>query len=256
MKNTRILRGFVPIVVLALTSSPVRVNDDTANIASTLCAALDCPTCVVFVRAIYADNTVSQGTGVLLENGNVLTTRHVIVDEWENQPNRIEVFFGGRNDHPKTDGLAGRGYALRITGKEGDLAVITGCEVPAWAVGAHCSRNALKLGDRLVSVGLEHLDSVRLHSAKISELDRQKPHALIKVQSQKGNSGGPVFEKNGQLVGIVSALESYVRVRIEAGSQGQVQFVHTTVKPVAATCVIELRRVAESDPEIAKLVGL
>lgn len=229
-------------------------SDDTTLIASNLSSALDCPPCVVVIRSYFPGNRFSQGTGVLLKNGKVLTARHVVKDDWDRRPERLEVIFGGRNAYPETDALKGQQWRIDYTQRESDLAVISGCVVPRWAKGARRSNALVKEGDTLASVGLEHPGSIRLHAAQVVELETEKPHILLKVQSQRGNSGGPVFNKKGELVGIVSALEQSLKQERKVEQFGNLTLTSILVETIPATCVIELKRVGDLYPDIAKLM--
>ena len=117
-------------------------------------------------------------------------------------------------------------YSLPV---HGDLAVlrIPKDRIPHWAVPSKLAAEGPRVGDWVVSVGLESADAVRVHTAKVSGFSDGsramvdepqegaegvgsggKSFMFIEVQVQSGDSGGPVFNAKGELVAINSATGS------------------------------------------------
>jgi len=159
---------------------------------------------VVVVRSQLADGKTALGSGVIFDaDADILTALHVVTDA-----TRITVTFSDGSTYeakifarqPDND-IAG----LRALGHPDHLAVAT--------LG---NPNALNVGDDAIVIGnpfgLDH----SLSTGVISGLHRsvQPPGAdkpmtdLIQFDASvnPGNSGGPLFNREGDVVGIVSGL--------------------------------------------------
>jgi S1-C subfamily serine protease len=159
---------------------------------------------VVVVRSQLEDGKTGLGSGVIFdEDADILTALHVV-----NDATRITVTFSDGSTYeakifarqPEND-IAG----LRALGHPDQLAVAT--------LG---NPNALNVGDDAIVIGnpfgLDH----SLSTGVISGLHRsvQPPGAdkpmtdLIQFDASvnPGNSGGPLFNREGDVVGIVSGL--------------------------------------------------
>jgi len=144
------------------------------------------------------------GTGVVInENGEILTAHHVVSGALT-----INVHFA--------DGS--RAMAAILSAEpENDIAVLTPLETPGLIVPAVLgSPGAMRVGDEAFAVG-NPLGLVASFSAGvISGFDRSIPvdesgqrlEGLIQFDTavNPGNSGGPLLNRQGQVVGIVTAL--------------------------------------------------
>ena len=159
---------------------------------------------VVVVRSQLADGRTALGSGVIFdEDADILTALHVV-----NDATRITVTF--------SDGST---YEAKIFARQpdNDIAGIRALGHPdQLAVATLGNPNALNVGDEAIVIGnpfgLEH----SLSTGVISGLHRsvQPPGAdkpmtdLIQFDASvnPGNSGGPLFNRDGDVVGIVSGL--------------------------------------------------
>ena len=159
---------------------------------------------VVVVRSQLADGRTALGSGVIFdEDADILTALHVVADA-----SRITVTF--------SDGST---YEAKIFARQpdNDIAGIRALGHPdQLAVATLGNPNALNVGDEAIVIGnpfgLEH----SLSTGVISGLHRsvQPPGAdkpmtdLIQFDASvnPGNSGGPLFNREGDVVGIVSGL--------------------------------------------------
>lgn len=188
--------------------------DPSREIADKLCDVLDCPPCVVQIQYDIGGNRYQQGTGVLLDDGRILTAAHVVKAQFVIGNPSIRVLFGGRNGNATFDGASGRTVRVEMTDENADLAVIRNVEVPDFAKGrgAKLGKKAPAKGDQLTSVGLELPNAIRVHAAEVLGSDNFRPFLFIGVTAQQGDSGGPVFNKSGEVVGINSAIGGFTEV--------------------------------------------
>ncbi len=165
---------------------------------------------VVRVRGLGAENEPdkdtehSVGTGVvILDNGTILTNLHVVAGA-----KRLGVVFADGMESAAT--LVG-------TRPEHDLAVIKAVVVPDDLVPATLRSTAdLRLGDEVVAVGFPFGIGPSVTSGVISGLRREyhSPQGkrlltnLIQFDAaaNPGNSGGPLFTNDGEVIGIVTGI--------------------------------------------------
>jgi len=156
---------------------------------------------LVVIQTEGAGNS-SLGSGVFVNaQGQILTALHVVQDA----PAHITVTFA--------DGTDSRA-SLQSSDPDHDVAVLTPAHLPQVVVPAVLG-GAVRVGDDAFAVGhpLGLVDS--LTAGVISGLDRTFPLAnghmltgLIQFDAavSPGNSGGPLLNTKGQVIGIVTGL--------------------------------------------------
>lgn len=144
------------------------------------------------------------GSGVVVNNaGLILTSLHVVTNTTQ-----IMVTFA--------DGTVSPAQVV-ATQPEKDIAVLQPDQLPAVLVPAVLGNpNALRVGDEAFVIGNPFGLYGSLSSGVISGFDRsfretashQRIEGLIQIDAavNPGNSGGPLLNRNGQVVGIVTAL--------------------------------------------------
>ena len=144
------------------------------------------------------------GSGIVVDaSGNVLTSLHV-VDEAES----IKIIFA--------DGTESSASVI-VEQPENDIAVVQPHQLPELIVPATLGNpNAMRVGDEAFVVGHPLGLFGSMSSGVISGFNRsfkppdgeQRLQDLIQIDAavNPGNSGGPLLNRQGQVVGIVTAL--------------------------------------------------
>ena len=160
---------------------------------------------VVQVKAFRADGTtLSSGSGVIIDDaGDILTALHVVQDA-----GRLTVVFA--------DGTES-GAVIISEIAASDIAALRPSNLPAQLTTATLGNpSSLHIGDDAIVVGNPYNLSRSLTTGVISGLDRsiQVPNqnrslsGLIQFDAavNPGSSGGPLVNRDGEVVGIVTGL--------------------------------------------------
>jgi S1-C subfamily serine protease len=150
------------------------------------------------------DKKFGVGSGVVInEGGDIMTALHVVADAVA-----IEVLFA--------DGS--RATAEIVAAEpEKDIVILQPSPPPEWIVPAVLgSSRAMRIGDQAFAVGNPLGLVASLSAGVISGFDRSIPvgegdrqlEGLIQFDTavNPGNSGGPLLDRQGHVVGIVTAL--------------------------------------------------
>jgi S1-C subfamily serine protease len=144
------------------------------------------------------------GSGVIIDNrGDILTSLHVVSDASE-----IKVTFA--------DGTESNAFII-LSQPENDIAVLQADRPPELLVPAVLGNpNAMRVGDEAYVVGNPFGLYGSMSAGVISGFERtiklpnseQHVHGLIQIDAavNSGNSGGPLMNRYGQVVGIITAL--------------------------------------------------
>jgi S1-C subfamily serine protease len=144
------------------------------------------------------------GSGVVVsEAGDILTALHVVAGASD-----VSVTFGDGTKSPAT---------VTTREQDHDIAVLRATRPPATLVPAVLGNpNAVRVGDEAFVVGNPLGLTWSMSAGIISGLDRsfevpqtnQTIKGLIQIDAavNPGNSGGPLLNRDGQVIGIVAAL--------------------------------------------------
>lgn len=160
---------------------------------------------VVQIKALRADGTlVDSGSGVVIDDaGDILTALHVVLNA-----QRLTVVFA--------DGTESSAVVISQV-PESDIAALRPANTPAQLQPATLGNpSSLRIGDDAIVVGNPFALTRSLSTGVISGLDRsvQAPNqgrtltGLIQFDAavNPGSSGGPLVNRAGEVVGIVTGL--------------------------------------------------
>lgn len=164
-----------------------------------------------------ADGKTNNGVGsgvVINERGDILTSLHVVADATE-----IKLTFADGSEV---------GALIRAKVPENDIAVLQPTEMPGLIVPATLGNpRAMNIGDEAFVVGNPLGLYASMSSGVISGFDRaftppnsdQKLQGLIQIDAavNPGNSGGPLLNRYGQVVGIVTGLVNPTEQKVFIG---------------------------------------
>jgi S1-C subfamily serine protease len=144
------------------------------------------------------------GSGVIItDSGEILTSLHVVADAEE-----IKLLFA--------DGTESQAE-VTVAQPENDIAVLAPAQLPTVLVPAMLGNpNAMRVGDEAFAVGNPFGLYSSMSAGVISGFDRtfQPPESEYKLEGllqvdaavNPGNSGGPLLNRSGQVVGIVVGI--------------------------------------------------
>lgn len=144
------------------------------------------------------------GSGVVInDNGDILTSLHVVADAAD----IVLTFADGTQSSAQ----------VTATQAENDIAVLSASQLPELLVPATLGNpNAMRVGDEAFAVGNPFGLYSSMSAGVISGFERsfqpsdadQKLQGLIQIDAavNPGNSGGPLLNRNGQVVGVVVGI--------------------------------------------------
>jgi S1-C subfamily serine protease len=170
---------------------------------------------VVFISSTpngSAPDETASGAGVIVDaSGQILTARHVVSDSTS-----IEVTFADGTQSPA---------AIVSEEAANDIAVLQPAQLPSVVVPAVLG-GGVQIGDDVYATGHPFGFADSLTAGVVSGLNRTVPIAagqtlsgLIQFDAavNPGNSGGPLLNRAGQVVGIVTALANPAQEKFFVG---------------------------------------
>jgi hypothetical protein len=202
--------------------------------------------CLIVLRPAVAD-TYRSGTGfVVHSSGLVLTCRHVVQDA-----EKIEVFFGERRCVATIQGMD----ALH------DLALLRLDQPGPYPALPLASAGAARLGEEVRAFGFPLTatlgTSLKVTRGSVSGIETEEDERILQIDTpvNPGNSGGPLVNEHGLVVGVVTSrfTEATVfgfSVPVDTAAPLLVPFAPDVPAPMAAASALEgpelVRRVAPS----------
>jgi serine protease Do len=164
------------------------------------------------VTVLVADSAGDHGSGVIYKDADgklrVLTAHHVVKDD----PEKMFVDIGN-----------GVHYPFRVTFAKDDYAILDVDNLPRDHAAAHVSCRAPVLNETVEIVGFP-MTLLHVHTrGAVASSERKLVEGLeqagflvpLDAAATFGNSGGPVFDRDGNVIGIMTAI-----LATEAGQTG------------------------------------
>jgi trypsin-like peptidase len=199
----------------------------------------------LFPASALAQNTaVSSGSGIVIGNNDILTNYHV-VDRCAN------ISIQTASDDAESAVLVARD-------QENDLAIVR-TKTSSKSFVRFREGSPIRVGDTIYALGYP-LSGVLASGLQLSVgivnalagLNDDSRHVQISAPVQPGNSGGPLLDTNGHLVGIVTSKLNAIRVARFTGDIPQ--NVNFAIKAEVAKAFLESRgfkyQTAVSDQEL------
>ena len=163
--------------------------------------------------ALTSTRTGSSGSGVVVsKEGIILTAAHVVQGNKE-----VNVVF---ND--------GKAYKAKVLGsnRTKDIAMVKLIDKKDWPVAAIGDSSKLSIGGYVVAMGhAGGFDTRRKPPVRFGRLLSRNPNGFITTDCTLigGDSGGPIFDINGNVIGINSSIGNSWALNNHAGISALVQ---------------------------------
>ena len=149
----------------------------------------------VRIRALGC-NQLGAGSGFVLEDGLIVTNRHVV-----GQPREVAIStWDGRTFDARVDGIA----------QDADLAVI---RISATGLPTATLRTTpIAIGEPVAAIGYPGGGGAAITTGKVlgftdgPVLGEQVPAIRVDAEVRPGNSGGPLVDADGLVIGVIFAL--------------------------------------------------
>lgn len=167
---------------------PIEWNNSTRSVEIT---TLDIDRLKEACVMIYCTNSTawSQGSGVFVDYDTVLTAYHVI-------DGMTDIKINGTN------------FNVDAYDKQRDIAMLTAdVHVKPVKIGDSDEINA---GDPAIVIGYPGGGEIKVTNTKITH--GGPPYMSLNQQVEKGTSGGPIFNSNGELIGIINKSGSGIKI--------------------------------------------
>jgi S1-C subfamily serine protease len=149
----------------------------------------------VRIRALGCDR-LGTGSGFVLDDGLIVTNRHVV-----GQPREVAIStWDGRSFDARVDGIA----------QDADLAVIRvlGLDLPRATV----REEPAVVGERIAVIGYPGGGGATITTGRVLGytdgpiLGETVPAIRVDAEVKPGNSGGPLIDAEGRVIGVIFAL--------------------------------------------------
>ena len=173
------------------------------------------PAVVLLMSSNPESSTRSKGTGFIIKPGLILTNAHVVLDDNNRPLRRIFAYLksDNPNDHNQNRFKDGHRASILFHNRELDLALLKTHGLPNLTPIPFGNSGKVSIGDSVLVIGhpenggLWTLTSGRVGS-KIRNFRKIQGKHLFQAEASinHGNSGGPLLNLHGQMIGVVSSM--------------------------------------------------
>ena len=151
--------------------------------------------------ALTSASSGASGSGVVVNaNGLILTAAHVVLDEKDNKNTEMNVIF--------TDGKAYTGKVLGANLTK-DIAMVQLVERKEWPYAEIGNSDIMKVSDHVIAMGhAGGYDPKRKPPVRFGRILSKNRKGFFSSDCTLigGDSGGPIFDMNGRVIGINSSI--------------------------------------------------
>ena len=155
-----------------------------------------CRDFVVEIKADF-DDTLSQGTGIILGNGYILSNAHVVLDKDKKEiADSILCKFADNTEME---------FDLLYADKNIDLAILYSEDFDK--DGAIFEKDSVETGEKVYAIGNSKGQGICIVDGIVSDKNRlcgKESFIMYSAPTVTGNSGGPLFNAKGKIIGVVT----------------------------------------------------
>ncbi len=163
---------------------------------------------IIEIKA-YKDNIVKSGTGIMLGDGYILTNKHVICDYKENDSLINLCLCDYYKGEGKSTGVLNLEFVY--ASKVKDIALMK-CENLNSCI--KFAQNKVETGDQVYAIGNSRGYGLCIVDGLVSDCERVVEgvkYIMVSAPTTNGNSGGPLLNSKGELIGMITAGDSTVQ---------------------------------------------
>lgn len=153
---------------------------------------------VVEIKADFED-TLSNGTGIILGNGYILSNAHVIFKKANNLVETSEYIVCKFENGVEED------VDLVYANVEKDLAILYSEEIKNEGAIFNCT--GVETGEKVYAIGNSKGQGICILDGIVSDKERfigDDRYIMYSAPTVSGNSGGPLFNEKGEIIGVVT----------------------------------------------------
>jgi S1-C subfamily serine protease len=188
------IMGFTVLLLLFLLVVPLSAQDQQASILDTIEITKRVKPGIVLIKGLTEDNKEISGSGFIVDgSGTIVTNLHIIQDL---KSGGVRLINGDIYDK----------FVIRAIDERKDIAIlqVAGFDLPILPLG---NSNNLQTGEKVVIIGNPLGLEASVTTGIVSAI-RQLSEGLQVIQTDAaanpGNSGGPMLNMKGEIVGVVS----------------------------------------------------
>ena len=154
------------------------------------------------------DNKYSSGTGIIIKNGYVLTNAHIIFDRQVEDKTITNLCYSISGRINKQSNVM-HGLEFVFADKEKDIALLQFIE--GYNEYIELENVPVETGEQIYAIGNSKGQGMCMVEGIVSDARRivnNRDFIMISAPVTTGNSGGPLFNSRGQLIGMVTSGRS------------------------------------------------